>query len=96
MPPPWSPKLFVNRDKFIQLCPKGEKTVFYKKCKVEFFSDCMQVDGLVKRVTIFEDFKRLIKKEIRSYFKHRQDKLMMRRRFPYKFKTIEHYGTSDK
>lgn len=41
MPPPWSPKLFVNREKFIQLCPKGEKTVFYKKCKVEFFSDCL-------------------------------------------------------
>ena len=40
MPPPWSPKLFVNKDKFIELCPKGEKTVFYKKCKVEFFSDC--------------------------------------------------------
>ena len=40
MPPAWSPKLNVNRDKFIELCPKGEKTVFYKKCKVEFFSDC--------------------------------------------------------
>ena len=96
MPPPWSPKLLVNREQFIKLCPKGEKTVFYKKCKVEFFSDCMQVDGLVKRVTLFEDFKRLIKKEVRSYYKCRQDKLMMRRRFPYLFKTIEHYGSSDK
>jgi hypothetical protein len=40
MPPPWSPKLFVNKDKFAELCPKGEKTVFYKKCRVEFYSDC--------------------------------------------------------
>lgn len=32
MPPPWSPALFVSRDKFAELCPKGEKTVFYKKC----------------------------------------------------------------
>ena len=40
MPPPWSPKLFVNKEKFIELCPKGEKTVFYKKCKVEFYADC--------------------------------------------------------
>ena len=96
MPPPWSPMLSVKRENFIRLCPKGEKTVFYKKCKVEFFSDCMQVDGLVKRVTLFEDFKRVIKKEVRSYYKNRQDKLIMRRRFPYQFKTIEHYGSSDK
>ena len=40
MPPPWSPKLFVDKEKFIELCPKGEKTVFYKKCKVEFYADC--------------------------------------------------------
>ena len=40
MPPPCSPKLFVDKEKFIELCPKGEKTVFYKKCKVEFYADC--------------------------------------------------------
>jgi len=47
MPPPWSPKLFVNKDKFNDMCPNGEKTTFYKKCKVEIFSECRQVDGLV-------------------------------------------------
>jgi len=40
MPPPGSPKLFVNKDKFIDLCPNGEKTVFYQKCKVDFYSEC--------------------------------------------------------
>jgi hypothetical protein len=40
MPPSWSPKLFVNKDKFLDLCPNGEKTVFYKKCKVDFYSEC--------------------------------------------------------
>lgn len=40
MPPPWSPKLFINKDKFLDLCPNGEKTVFYKKCKVDFYSEC--------------------------------------------------------
>jgi len=94
MPPAWSPKLFVNKEKFIELCPKGEKTIFYKKCKVEFFADCKQVDGLVKRLTIYEDFKRLIVKEVRSFFQFRRDKLLLRRRFPYQFKTIEHYESS--
>jgi hypothetical protein len=83
MPPPWSPKLFVNKDKFLDLCPNGEKTVFYKKCKVDFYSECSQVDGLVRRITIYEDFKRLIVKEIRSYYKNRKDNLVLRRRFPY-------------
>ena len=96
MPPPWSPKLFVNKDKFIELCPKGEKTVFYKKCKVEFFSDCKQVDGLVKRITIYADYKKLITREVRSYYKYRRDKLILRRRFPYEFKTIEHYESDEK
>lgn len=96
MPPPWSPKLYVSKDKFIELCPKGEKTLFYKKCKVEFFSDCKQEDGLVKRVTIYSDYKKLITKEVRSFYKCRRDKLILRRRFPYEFKTIEHYEPSDK
>ena len=94
MPPPWSPKLFVNKDKFNDMCPNGEKTVFYRKCKVEIFSECRQVDGLVKRITLYKDYKRLITEEIRSYFACRKDKLVIRRRFPYEFKLIEHYESS--
>lgn len=91
MPPPWSPKLMVQKDKFSEVCSKGAKTLFYSKCKVELFSECKQVDGLVKRVTMYNDYKKLILDEVRSYYKHRFDRLKMRRRFPYKFKTIEHY-----
>jgi hypothetical protein len=50
----------------------------------------------VKKVTIYEDYKKIIVKEVRSYFKHRRDKLILRRRFPYKFTTIEHYESSEK
>lgn len=38
MPPPWSPKLYIDRDKYLNLCPNGEKTVFYKKVWVDQFS----------------------------------------------------------
>jgi hypothetical protein len=31
MPPPWSPKLYLDKDKFLNLCPLGEKTVFFKR-----------------------------------------------------------------
>ena len=49
-----------------------------------------------EKVTIYEDYKKIIVKEVRSYFKHRRDKLILRRRFPYKFITIEHYESSEK
>lgn len=100
MPPPWSPKLRISRDKYHMLMPGGSKTNFYKKCKVELFAECHivngRVDGLVKRITLYHDYKRLIVNEIRSYFEGRRDKLKIRRRFPYDFKTIEHYDPCDK
>lgn len=76
------------------MCPNGEKTTYYRKCKVEIFSECKQVDGLVKRITLYKDYKRLITEEIRSHYACRKDKLMIRRRFPYEFKLVEHYDSS--
>ena len=54
------------------------------------------MDGLVKRITLYKDYKRLITSEIRCYYKSRKDKLVVRRRFPYEFKLVEHYESSDK
>lgn len=96
MPPPWSPKLYLDKDKFLNLSPLGEKTVFYKKCRVDTYADCSQVDGLVKKISIYQDFKRLILLETRCYFRNRRDKLYLRRRFPYEFKLIEYYESSVK
>lgn len=91
MPPPWSPKLIVDKERFSEGVKKGAKTVFYKKCKVDFYAECKAVDGLIKRITLYEDYRRMITKEIRSYYSNRKDKLVIRRRFPYEFKMIEHY-----
>lgn len=65
MPPPWSPKLYLDKDKFLNLCPLGEKTVFYKKCRVDNYAPCTQVDGMIKKISIYQDFKRLILLESR-------------------------------
>jgi len=35
MPPPWPPKIYVDKERFLRGTPLGECTVFYKKCKVE-------------------------------------------------------------
>jgi hypothetical protein len=91
MPPPWSPKLVIDKEKFSEGVKNGAKTVFYKKCKVDYYSECKSVDGLIRRITLYEDYRRIITKEIRSYYSNRKDKLVVRRRFPYQFKLIEHY-----
>lgn len=91
MPPPWSPKLVIDKEKFSEGVKNGAKTVFYKKCKVDFYSECKSVDGLSKRIMLYEDYRRILTKEIRSYYSNRKDKLVVRRRFPFEFKLIEHY-----
>jgi hypothetical protein len=91
MPPPWPPKIVLEYDAYQQGSPLGEGCTYYSKCAVEIFAEYSQVDGLVKRITIFHDYKRILIKEIRYLFKHRIDKLRVRRRFPFEFKTIEYY-----
>jgi hypothetical protein len=92
LPPSWSPKLRIDRDAFDKLCPLGEKTIFYVKSKVDMYADYKQPDGLVLRVTYYKDYKRHIIEEIRSFYRHRRDKLVLKRRFPFEFKTIEEYA----
>lgn len=92
MPPPWCPKLHIDRDAFAKRCPSGERTTFYERWKVDQYAEYTECDGLVQRFTIFKDYRRQEVKEVRSFFAHRVDKLMMRRRFPYEFKTVEDYA----
>ena len=63
---------------------------------VDFYADWSQHDGLIKKISIYQDFKRLILLETRWYFRNRRDKLYLRRRFPYEYKLIEYYESSDK
>lgn len=59
MPPPWSPKIYIEKDRFIMGTPLGESTTFYIKAKVERFADYSQNDGLVLKYTLYEDYKKL-------------------------------------
>ena len=54
MPPPWSPKIYIEKDRFITGTPLGESTTFYIKAKIEKFSDYSQNDGLVLKYTLYE------------------------------------------
>jgi hypothetical protein len=91
MPPAWSDRPEIPRDKFHRHCYEGEKTVFYHKCKVEQYAPYTQDDGLVQRITLYKDVRRQIPVEVREHFKHRKDKLSERTRRPLKNETIEKF-----
>ena len=91
MPLSWVPKLSISPQRYYLFSKTGKYTKFYKKVEIDFYSDYHQPDGLIKKITIFNDFKRLIVKEIRLYYKHRSDNLYLRKRFPSQFKTIDYY-----
>ena len=92
MPPPWSPKIYIDKDRYLKGTLLGEETTFFIKVKVEKYSDYTQPDGLVTKYILFEDYKKIKVKEIGYHFKHRTDKLERKYRYPYEFKTIEYYG----
>eukprot|EP00928_Gymnodinium_smaydae_P062961 TRINITY_DN4667_c0_g4_i1.p1 TRINITY_DN4667_c0_g4~~TRINITY_DN4667_c0_g4_i1.p1 ORF type:complete len:871 (-),score=206.57 TRINITY_DN4667_c0_g4_i1:166-2709(-) len=91
MPPAWSDRLDISREAFHARCFKGEKTIFYHKCKVEQHAPYTQDDGLVQRITLYKDVRRQIPLEIREKFLHRRDKLRERRRKPMQNETIEYF-----
>lgn len=47
MPPSWSPKIELEKEKFLKESPLGEKTVFYKRCRVDTYAQYGQADGLI-------------------------------------------------
>lgn len=91
MPPSWPPKLYIDKENFLRLSPLGETQAFYMRSRVDNYAPYSQVDGLVQRITLYEDFKRLKVIEVRYFYQHRSDKLLIRRRFPFEFKTVEEY-----
>lgn len=75
----------------------GEISKFYCRARVDYYGPYVQVDGLIERVTFFEDYKRIKVKEIRYFYYSSiiimlgSDKLVQKNRFPFEFKTIELY-----
>lgn len=72
MPPPWPPKLDIDKESFLKLSPLGENQIFYHKSRVDTYSPYGQIDGLVQRITIYQDYKRLKVREIR-YIREKKD-----------------------
>lgn len=74
----------------------GKITRFYRKTEVDLYSEYTQPDGLVKKVNVYEDFKKTMIREVRYFYSHRKDNLFFRRKFPFDFLSVDYYNKNYK
>jgi len=91
LPPSWCPKLFLPKSAFDTLAPGRKKVKLYYKSKLEIFADYSEPDGLVQRVTAYDDRERTVEREVREVYRFRKDKLAKRERFPQEGRVVEYF-----
>ncbi|CAI9730778.1 Hypothetical predicted protein [Octopus vulgaris] len=80
MPPSWVAPLELSLTEFQMRYPNGKRVILYKKAKLEKFADYKMPDGLVTKISVFNDYERTQLKMVKEIFKHRIDKLYLRER----------------
>ncbi|XP_059160547.1 dynein regulatory complex subunit 7-like [Physella acuta] len=78
MPPSWVEPLQLSQKDFEMRCPHGKKTKLYKRAKVEKFAHYLMPDGLITRLSIYDDKDLTDLMMVKEYFEHRADKLNLR------------------
>ncbi|CAK8692243.1 unnamed protein product [Clavelina lepadiformis] len=78
MPAPWVRPINVTEKQNETRCPSGKKTILYKKAKLEKYSNYLMKDGLVKRLSVYENNELTTLKKVQEWFGNREDKLTMR------------------
>ncbi|XP_071453633.1 dynein regulatory complex subunit 7 isoform X2 [Hetaerina americana] len=79
MPMSWSLKPTISHTDYEKRYPGGTKTIFYKKAKMENFSPYHQSDGLMTRVTTYENYDWTDPEWVYEYYSNRMDKLFYRK-----------------
>ena len=92
MPPSFSPKLNIPDDEFANLNDVQGMSTFYKKTRIDTYADYKQPDGMIYRKTVYRDYRRYLIEEIICIYAFREDKLVIRRKFPFQYKVVEQYS----
>ncbi|XP_019361434.1 PREDICTED: dynein regulatory complex subunit 7 isoform X1 [Gavialis gangeticus] len=92
MPPSWVDPIQISLKEFETRCPQGKKVIHYKKAKLEKWAPYLNSNGLVERLTVFEDQDCTKVLEVRQWFKNREDLLEMRQVNKITEVTTEYFG----
>ena len=99
----WIGTLSVPRDSFELMYRLGQKTIQFKGVKVENFAPYLLKDGIVQKVTVYQDDGSVLNAKgepkaahILEKFRFRSDKMVSRETFPNRDKIIETFGVGRK
>ena len=72
-PPSWSEPVVIDKEAFDKIYPEGYKFQYFKRCNVEKYSRQRDgLNGLILKLTLFEDDERQKLVEIREIFSDRK------------------------
>ncbi|KAL7885365.1 hypothetical protein AOLI_G00056600 [Acnodon oligacanthus] len=91
MPPSWVSKIHISQEDMESRCPGGTKLIQYRMATVEKFAPYLLKDGLVTRLTAYDDLECTQPNTVREWYKHRHDHLDERELKKATNVTIEHF-----
>ncbi|XP_047369300.1 dynein regulatory complex subunit 7-like isoform X1 [Vespa velutina] len=97
MPSSYVNEIYINSLDFERRYPRGHKTIFYKKVKVDLYAPYTQSDGIIEKLTIYDDYEYTTPIEIYEKYANRSDNLIKSRRNLNTNYIIDYYerGRSD-
>nr|XP_009860275.1 dynein regulatory complex subunit 7 [Ciona intestinalis] len=78
MPATWVLPICVTKNQYEMRCPQGKKTTLYKKAKLEKYANYLLKDGLVTRLSVYDNNELTDLKRVQESFENREDKLTTR------------------
>ncbi|XP_074226778.1 dynein regulatory complex subunit 7 isoform X3 [Camelus bactrianus] len=78
MPNSWVEQIEISPEVFETRCPNGKKVIQYKKAKLEKWAPYLNNNGLVCRLTTYEDLECTKTLEIKEWYQNREDMLELK------------------
>lgn len=68
--------LLIQNVDYERRFPNGRKTTLFMKTQVQHYAPYVQMDGLVEKLTIYDDYKYKLPLRVYDNYRNRGDKLM--------------------
>nr|BAC04026.1 unnamed protein product [Homo sapiens] len=78
MPHSWVEQIEISPEAFETRCPNGKKVIRYKRAKLEKWAPYLNSNGLVSRLTTYEDLQCTNILEIKEWYQNREDMLELK------------------
>ncbi|XP_017757421.1 PREDICTED: dynein regulatory complex subunit 7-like [Eufriesea mexicana] len=92
MPHSYVNKINISEEEFEKRFPNGTKTILYKKTKVELYAPYLQIDGLVQKITTYDDYDYMNAIEIYENYANRSDYLVESRKNMNNDTIVDYYA----